>query len=195
MAKILVFDNYDSFTYNLVHYVHNAGNNTVDTVLNDKIQLSDVEEYDGIILSPGPGLPSESGLLKPLIERYASSKRIFGVCLGLQAIAEVFGGSLVNLSTVYHGIATPVTFRNPVHYLFRGIPLTINAGRYHSWVVDEKTLPGCFNIEATDDSGLIMSLSHKEYDICGVQFHPESVLTPFGLKIISNWLEGFGKHQ
>ncbi len=191
MAKILVFDNYDSFTYNLVHYVQSTGNHTVDTVLNDKIHLGDVENYDGIILSPGPGLPSGSGLLKPLINRYRSSKRIFGVCLGLQAMAEVFGGSLINLSTVYHGIATPVTYRNPPHYIFEGLPRTFEAGRYHSWVVDERTLPACLNIEATDENGLIMSLSHTEFDVCGVQFHPESVLTPFGSSIISNWLKRF----
>lgn len=193
MAKILVFDNYDSFTYNLVQYVQSAGKHHVETVLNDKILLEDVEAYDGIILSPGPGLPSESGLLKPLISRYGSSKRILGVCLGHQAIAEVFGGKLINLSRVYHGIATPVTYRHPRHYIFEGLPSTFDAGRYHSWVVDEKTLPGCFNIEATDENGLIMSLSHTEYDICGVQFHPESVLTPFGLNIISNWLKRFGQ--
>lgn len=191
MAKILVFDNYDSFTYNLVHYVQSAGKHTVDTVLNDKILLADVENYDGIILSPGPGLPAESGLLEPLIRRYGSSKRIFGVCLGLQAIAEVFGGTLVNLRTVYHGIATPVTYREPGHYLFEGLPRTFQAGRYHSWIVDEKTLPSCLNVEAVDESGLVMSLSHKDFDICGVQFHPESVLTPCGAGIISNWLNRF----
>jgi len=193
MAKILVFDNYDSFTYNLVHYIQSERKHTVDTVLNDKILLGDVESYDGIILSPGPGLPSESGLLKPLISRYGSSKRIFGVCLGLQAIAEVFGGRLINLNTVYHGIATPVTYREPGHYLFDGLPRTFEAGRYHSWAVDEKTLPDCLNIEATDENGLIMSLSHTEFDLCGVQFHPESVLTPFGSSIISNWLKRFGQ--
>lgn len=192
MAKILVFDNYDSFTYNLVHYVQSTGKHTVDIVLNDRILLSDVEKYDGIILSPGPGLPSESGLLEPLIRRYGSSKRIFGVCLGLQAIAEVFGGTLLNLSTVYHGIATPVTYREPAHYLFDGLPRTFEAGRYHSWVVDEKTMPQCLKIEAIDENGLVMSLSHRELDICGVQFHPESVLTPYGPGIISNWLNRFG---
>jgi anthranilate synthase component 2 len=191
MAKILVFDNYDSFTYNLVHYVRSAGKYTVDVALNDKIELEDVASYDGIILSPGPGLPSESGLLKPLISRYGPSKRIFGVCLGLQAIAEVFGGTLVNLNTVFHGIATPVTYRSPGHYLFEGLPQTFDAGRYHSWVVDRNTLPGCLNLEATDENGLVMSLSHKEYDICGVQFHPESVLTPMGSGIILNWLKRF----
>jgi anthranilate synthase component II len=191
MAKVLVLDNYDSFTYNLVQYVQSIGNHHVDVFLNDEIPLDNVTPYDGIILSPGPGLPSESGLLKQLIDRYKSSKRIFGVCLGQQAIAEVFGGSLVNLSQVYHGVATRITFTNPRHYLFEGLPDTIEAGRYHSWVVDNETFPGCLKIEALDNSGQIMALSHKEFDVCGVQFHPESVLTPKGLDIIANWLKMF----
>lgn len=194
MARILVLDNYDSFTYNLVHYIRNDGNHSVEIALNDKIRLDDVQSYDGIVLSPGPGIPSESGLLKPLIERYGSEKRIMGVCLGHQAIAEVFGGSLINLNSVYHGIATPVTYRYPEHYIFKGLPRTFEAGRYHSWVVDENTFPDCLNIEATDENGLIMSLSHKQFDICGVQFHPESVLTPLGSSIISNWLNRFVKY-
>jgi anthranilate synthase component 2 len=191
MAKILVFDNYDSFTYNLVQYVKSIGNHQVDVFLNDEISLDEVAPYDGIILSPGPGLPSESGLLEPLIEQYKSSKRIFGVCLGQQAIAEVFGGSLRNLSAVYHGVATPVTFSHPKHYLFEGMPDTIEAGRYHSWIVENKTFPECLNIEALDNNGQIMALSHREFDICGVQFHPESILTPLGINIISNWLKMF----
>jgi anthranilate synthase component 2 len=191
MAKILVFDNYDSFTYNLVQYVQNIGGHQVDVVLNDELPLGDADKYDGIILSPGPGLPSEAGLLLPLIDRYKSTKRIFGVCLGQQAIAEVFGGSLINLSTVYHGLATPVTFSVPRHYLFEGLPDTIEAGRYHSWVVDPATLPQCLITEALDANGQIMALSHKEFDICSVQFHPESILTPEGINIIANWLKGF----
>ena len=191
MAKILVFDNYDSFTYNLVQYVQNIGGHQVDVVLNDELPIEDAEKYDGIILSPGPGLPSEAGLLLPLIERYKSTKRIFGVCLGQQAIAEVFGGTLINLSTVYHGLATPVTFRLPRHYLFEGLPDIIEAGRYHSWVVDPATLPESLKTEAIDENGQIMALSHKEFDICSVQFHPESVLTPEGINIIANWLKKF----
>jgi len=191
MAKILVFDNYDSFTYNLVQYVQNDGNHQVDVVLNDELPLEDAGKYDGIILSPGPGLPSEAGLLLPLIRQYKSTKRIFGVCLGQQAIAEAFGGSLINLEKVYHGIATPVTFSNPRHYLFDGLPDVIEAGRYHSWVVNPATLPHCLNTEAIDENGQIMAISHKEFDICGVQFHPESVLTPEGFNIISNWLKKF----
>jgi anthranilate synthase component 2 len=159
--------------------------------MNDEIQSADVDSYDGIILSPGPGLPSEAGLLKPLIEQYKSVKRIFGVCLGQQAIAEVFGGSLINLEKVFHGVATEIFFRNPRHYLFEGLPDSIEAGRYHSWVVDSLTLPDCLNIEAMDSTGQIMAISHREFDICSVQFHPESVLTPLGINIISNWLKMF----
>ena len=191
MAKILVFDNYDSFTYNLVHYVRSASGHEVDVALNDEIPLQDVGPYDGIILSPGPGVPSEAGMLKPLIDYYKSSKRIFGVCLGQQAIAEVFGGRLINLTTVYHGVATPVSFSTPRHYLFEGLPETIEAGRYHSWAVDPGTFPSCLRIDATDQNGQIMALSHREFDICSVQFHPESILTPTGINIISNWLKGF----
>jgi anthranilate synthase component 2 len=171
--------------------VQNAGNHQVDVVLNDELPLEDAVKYDGIILSPGPGLPSEAGSLLPLIDHYKSTKRIFGVCLGQQAIAEVFGGTLINLSKVYHGLATPVSFSNPRHYLFDGLSDTIEAGRYHSWVVDPATLPGCLRTEAVDENGQIMALSHKEYDICSVQFHPESVLTPEGMKIIINWLKKF----
>jgi anthranilate synthase component II len=191
MAKILVFDNYDSFTYNLVQYVKSIGNHEVDVVLNDEIELKAVSKYDGIILSPGPGLPFEAGLLMPLIEEYKSTKRIFGVCLGQQAIAEAFGGKLHNLSSVFHGVATPISFSSPKHYLFEGLPDTINAGRYHSWVVEKISLPLCLKIEATDNEGQIMALSHREYDVCGVQFHPESVLTPMGINIVSNWLKMF----
>lgn len=191
MARILVFDNYDSFTYNLVQYVHNTCAHKVIVALNDQITLEEVSHFDGIILSPGPGLPSDAGILKLLIEEFKSGKRIFGVCLGQQAIAEVFGASLINLRTVYHGVATPVTFLNPRHYLFEGLPETINAGRYHSWIVDEKNLPDCLKIDAIDSKGQIMALSHQEFDICGVQFHPESVLTPYGVNIITNWLKRF----
>lgn len=191
MARILVFDNYDSFTYNLVQYVQNASNHEVSVALNDEITLEEVSCYDGIILSPGPGLPAEAGILKPLIDKFKSGKRIFGVCLGQQAIAEVFGAGLVNLENVYHGVATPVTFLNPRHYLFEGLPETINAGRYHSWAVDGQTLPECIKVDAIDSKGQIMALSHREFDICGVQFHPESVLTPYGANIIVNWLSRF----
>ena len=191
MAKILVFDNYDSFTYNLVHLLKNHEGHSLEVVLNDEIALEKVKKYDGIILSPGPGVPSEAGLLKPLIEMYKSSKRIFGVCLGQQAIAEVFGARLINLSSVYHGVATPVRFCEPRHYIFNGLPDTIEAGRYHSWTVDPVSLPDCLKIEAFDQNGHIMALSHSNLDVCSVQFHPESILTPAGKDIISNWMKGF----
>lgn len=191
MANILVFDNYDSFTYNLVQLIDVNKNHSVDVALNDQISLEKVKQYDGIILSPGPGLPSEAGLMNELIRRYKSEKRILGVCLGQQAIAEVFGGKLVNLQSFYHGVATPVSFTLPRHYLFEGLPDTIDAGRYHSWIVDSKAFPSCLKIDAIDENGYIMALSHKDFDLCGVQFHPESVLTPFGKNIINNWLNRF----
>jgi anthranilate synthase component 2 len=191
MARILILDNYDSFTYNLVQYVIKGSNHKTDVILNDEIDLDKAAEYDGIILSPGPGIPSEAGLLKPLIDTYKSSKRIFGVCLGQQAIAEVFGARLINLSRAYHGVATPVKFAEPRHYLFEGLPGTIEAGRYHSWAVDPESVPECLITEATDDSEMVMAMSHRTYDVCSVQFHPESVLTPYGMNIISNWLKRF----
>lgn len=191
MARILVFDNYDSFTYNLVHYVRKTSSHEVDVYRNDEISLDEVEKYDGIILSPGPGIPSEAGLLLPLIERFYSSKRIFGVCLGQQAIAEAFGGKLDNLNTVYHGVATPIEIKTPKHYIFNDIDSKIDVGRYHSWVVSKGTFPECLTVEAEDENGEIMALSHKNFDVCGVQFHPESVLTPDGFKMIENWLSKF----
>ena len=191
MANILVFDNYDSFTYNLVQYVQREGSHNVDVFLNDEISLDQVEKYDGIIISPGPGLPSDVGLLEPLITRYKSTKRIFGVCLGQQAIAEAFGAKLQNLNSVFHGVSSKIILSHPKHYLFDGLPETITGGRYHSWIVDNKRLPSCLKIEAVDEDGEIMALSHNEFDICSVQFHPESVLTPLGINIIENWLRGF----
>ncbi len=191
MAHILVFDNYDSFTYNLVHYVCKVGGHTVDVYRNDEIALEDIDKYDGIILSPGPGIPVEAGLLLPVIKKYYSTKRIFGVCLGQQAIAEAFGGTLLNLDTVYHGVASSIEVKIPRHYLFNGLPAMLEVGRYHSWVVSKETLPTCLTIEAEDENGNIMALSHKEFDVCGVQFHPESVLTPHGYEMIENWLNRF----
>lgn len=191
MAKILVVDNYDSFTYNLVQYVQRIGNHQIDVFLNDEIPLDDVDHYDGIIISPGPGVPSDVSLLKPLISRYKSTKRIFGVCLGQQAIAEIFGAKLRNLNNVFHGVATQIIFSNPKHYLFEGLPDKIEGGRYHSWIVENENFPTCLKVEAVDNDGQIMALSHNEFDICSVQFHPESVLTPLGINIISNWLKLF----
>ena len=186
--KILVFDNYDSFTYNLVQLIREIATDAkVEVFRNDEIPLEDVKGYDKILLSPGPGIPSESGLLLPLIKEYAATKSIFGVCLGQQAIGESFGGSLSNLSKVYHGIATPVHLTSP-STLFEGLPNTFSVGRYHSWVVNEKDLPTDLMVTSKDDDGYIMSLEHKTYDVKGVQYHPESVLTPDGAKILSNWL-------
>lgn len=185
MEKILVIDNYDSFTYNLVHYLEDLDCEVV-VKRNDQLTLDEVEAFEKIVLSPGPGIPDEAGLLKEIIATYAFSKRIFGVCLGQQAIGEVFGGTLVNLEKVYHGVATTIQIVEEDD-LFRGIPKEIEVGRYHSWVV-HPDLPE--NLEATsfDENGQIMSLRHKEFDVCAVQFHPESVLTPHGKQILGNWL-------
>jgi anthranilate synthase component 2 len=187
--KILVFDNYDSFTYNLVHLVEKIIHERVEVHRNDQIPLDKVKEYDKIILSPGPGIPEEAGLLLPLIKEYASSKSILGVCLGHQAIGQAFGGELVNLSTVYHGVATPIELRQPVNGIFDGLPAKIEVGRYHSWIVEEKGLPEELEVTARDENNFIMALSHKKFDVQGVQFHPESVLTPDGEKIMRNWLK------
>ena len=189
--KILVFDNYDSFTYNLVHLVQKIVNDKLDVYRNDQVPLEKVKEYDKIILSPGPGIPKEAGLLLPLIKEYASSKSILGVCLGHQAIGEAFGGSLINLSTVYHGVSTPVKIvkHEAKHDLFDGLPDEFEVGRYHSWIINEKDFPKELDITARDDNGYIMALQHKTYDVQGVQFHPESVLTPNGETILRNWLK------
>jgi anthranilate synthase component 2 len=186
--KILVFDNYDSFTYNLVQMIKEQSNATVEVFRNDEIPLEAVKAYDKILLSPGPGIPAESGLLLPLIKEYAASKSILGVCLGQQAIAEAFGGSLTNLSKVYHGIATPVELIGE-SILFEGLLSSFQVGRYHSWVVNESDLPTSLRITSKDAEGYIMSLEHTTFDVKGVQYHPESLLTPEGAKIIGNWLK------
>src|ERR1051325_11751083 len=179
--KILVFDNYDSFTYNLVHYVEQVSKARVDVFRNDKIALKEINKYDKILLSPGPGVPKEAGIVMDVIERYAPSKSIFGVCLGQQAIGEVFGGKLVNLDSVYHGVATQMrVIKDDI--LFKGIPKKFKAGRYHSWVVDEKSFPSDLEITVKDENGYVMGLRHKKYNVRGVQFHPESVLTEYGLQ-------------
>lgn len=185
MKKVLVLDNYDSFTYNLVHYLEDLGCRVV-VRRNDKIDLKELADFEQIVLSPGPGIPDEAGMLKELIQKGAQSKSILGVCLGQQAIAEVFGGQLVNLKQVYHGVATSITITGD-DVLYRGLPESIEVGRYHSWVVDPN-LPPCLEVTATDASGTVMSLRHREYDVRAVQFHPESVLTPHGKTIIENWL-------
>jgi len=184
-ATVLVIDNYDSFTYNLVHYLEELECKVV-VKRNDQLTLEEIDAFDKIVLSPGPGIPDEAGLLKPIIEKYAPTKSIFGVCLGQQAIAEVFGGSLINLKEVYHGIATKINITKDA-VIFKDIPKEIEVGRYHSWVVDTN-LPDVLEATSIDENGQIMSLQHKEYDVHAVQFHPESVLTPQGKKMLENWL-------
>lgn len=190
--KILIFDNYDSFTYNLVHVMEKIIHGKVDVFRNDKISLEKVKEYDKIILSPGPGLPCESGLLLPLVKEYASTKSILGVCLGQQAIAEAFGGKLINLKEVYHGVATKIKVNKKrtlsENDIFKSLPDEFEAGRYHSWIVARDDFPDDLEITAEDENGYIMALRHKTFDVQGVQFHPESVLTPDGEKMMKNWL-------
>lgn len=187
--KILVFDNYDSFTYNLVHLTEKICGVRPDVYRNDEISLDTIGAYDHIILSPGPGIPKEAGLLLPLIQRYASSKKILGICLGHQAIAEAFGAKLINLSTVYHGVSTRCILQTKSSKIFRELPGEIEVGRYHSWIVSEEEFPTELEITARDENGYIMALQHRQYDLQAVQFHPESVLTPVGEKILSNWIK------
>lgn len=184
--RAVIIDNYDSFTYNLSHLVKELGAD-VTVLRNDKFALEELQSFDKIILSPGPGIPSEAGLLLDVIREYAGKKPILGVCLGHQAIGEVFGGKLTNLSEVFHGVATEGTNLNK-DYIFNGIPERFTMGRYHSWVVDTVGFPECLEITALSDEGQIMALRHKEYDIHGIQFHPESVLTPEGRKMLENFI-------
>ena len=186
MKKIVMIDNYDSFTYNLVHLVKELGAQ-ITTLRNDCFELDELEDFDGIMLSPGPGIPSEAGKLLDVIRRFAGKKPILGICLGEQAIGEVFGGKLVNLSDVFHGVQTPCRICCD-DLLFEGLPEQLMVGRYHSWVVDAATLPACLEATAVSEEGQVMALRHRELDIRGVQFHPESVLTPDGRKMIENWL-------
>ncbi|MCU0335866.1 MAG: aminodeoxychorismate/anthranilate synthase component II [Chitinophagaceae bacterium] len=186
--RILVFDNYDSFTYNLVHLVEYITGESVDVFRNDQLPLEKVKAYDKIILSPGPGIPEEAGLLLPLIKEYAATKSILGVCLGHQAIGQAMGGTLVNLDEVYHGVAMPCQLSTVICQLFKDMPCTFDVGRYHSWVVRKEDLPDVLEITAEDEHGFIMAMQHKTYDLQGVQFHPESVLTPLGEKMMRNWL-------
>lgn len=184
--KILMIDNYDSFTYNLVHYLEDL-DCEVTVKRNDQLSLDEVEPFEHIVLSPGPGIPDEAGLLKEIIKKYAPTKKMFGVCLGLQAIGEVFGGTLINLDQVYHGVDTTISViqDDPIYH---GMPKTLQVGRYHSWVVDTH-LPDVLETTAVDENGQVMSLRHKEYNVTAVQFHPESVLTPEGKQMLKNWLE------
>ena len=186
MKKILVIDNYDSFTYNLVHYLEDL-NCEVTVYRNDEFELDEIAHFDKILLSPGPGIPDEAGLLKPVIAKYGATKSIFGVCLGQQAIGEVYGGTLSNLDKVYHGVATVVKTVVDDELLFQGLEKEFEVGRYHSWVVDA-TLPDVLEATSFDENGQVMSLRHKTFDVRGVQFHPESVLTPNGKKMLENWV-------
>jgi anthranilate synthase component 2 len=184
--KIAVIDNYDSFTYNLVHYLDDLGAE-VTVFRNDEFELKELDLFDKILLSPGPGIPDEAGLLKDVIKTYAKTKSIFGVCLGLQAIGEVFGGTLTNLEKVYHGVATKVS-KTEDDFIFNDLPNEMEVGRYHSWVISNENFPQNLIITSKDENGEIMSLKHSVYDVRGVQYHPESVLTPHGKKILENWL-------
>ena len=186
MKKILVIDNYDSFTFNLVHYLEDLDCD-VTVLRNDKFNLEDIQQFDKIVLSPGPGIPDEAGLLKAVIQRYAPTKSILGVCLGQQAIGEVFGGQIINLEEEYHGVHTDVSICVDNETLFNGMDKTIQVGRYHSWVVDAN-LPEVLEATSVDENGQIMSLRHKIFDVKGVQFHPESVLTPNGKQLLENWI-------
>lgn len=189
MKKILVIDNYDSFTYNLVHYLEKLSGIYPSVFRNDEIDLDEVDKFDNVLISPGPGIPMEAGKCLDIIRRYASSKSILGICLGHQAICEAFGGKLLNLSTVYHGISSPVKIKAPDDSLFKNIPPIIMAGRYHSWVVSRDNLPDCFRVTCEDENGIIMGISHKKLNVKGLQFHPESILTEYGFDIIRNWIE------
>ncbi|MFC7356822.1 anthranilate synthase component II [Jejudonia soesokkakensis] len=186
--KIIVIDNYDSFVYNLVHYLEEM-DCEVTVWRNDKFHIDDLEGFDKILLSPGPGIPDEAGLLKQVIKQYAGKKPILGVCLGQQAIGEVFGGSLINLKEVYHGVATMAMQTVNDNALFKNINKEFEIGRYHSWVVNKEDFPKSLEITSVDENGQIMSLRHREFDICAVQFHPESVLTPDGKKMMKNWVQ------
>lgn len=186
--KILILDNYDSFTYNLVHYIEEELGQSVDVFRNDEISLEAVADYDLIVLSPGPGLPAEAGIMPKLIERYAADKVIFGVCLGHQAIGEAFGASLHNLAEVHHGVETDMVRSDATDPLFADVPRNFRAGRYHSWVIDPKTLPDELTVTATDDTGGIMAMRHRRYPLFSVQFHPESIMTEHGRLMIKNLL-------
>jgi anthranilate synthase component 2 len=188
MKKILVIDNYDSFTYNLVHYLEDL-NCEVTVYRNDEFDIEEIATFDKILLSPGPGIPEEAGLLKEVIRKYGASKSILGVCLGQQAIGEVFGGTLSNLDEVYHGVATMIKTVVEDESLFEGLGKEFEVGRYHSWVVDSN-LPDVLEATSFDENGQVMSLRHKTFDVRGVQFHPESVLTPNGKRILENWVKG-----
>ncbi|MDF1516665.1 MAG: aminodeoxychorismate/anthranilate synthase component II [Lutibacter sp.] len=187
--KIIIIDNYDSFTYNLVHLVEKITGEYPSVFRNDEITVAEVGKYDIIMLSPGPGIPDEAVILKEVIKTYATTKPIFGVCLGLQAIAEVFGGSLENLENVFHGVATTMKVKSPDAVIYKNIPAEFEAARYHSWIASLSDFPEELEITAVDEFGSVMSLQHKKYNICAVQYHPESILTPIGEQIVRNFIE------
>jgi anthranilate synthase component 2 len=188
--KILVLDNYDSFTYNLVQLLRELGyGNQLDVFRNDQISLEEVEKYDVILLSPGPGVPSEAGIMPALLQKYAPTKRIMGVCLGHQAIAEAFGAELSNLKEVFHGVSSTMRVVNTNEPMFKQLPSTFNVARYHSWTVVPESVPAALKITAVDETGEVMAIRHSQYDVCGVQFHPESILTEFGKEMLNNWLQ------
>lgn len=186
--KILIIDNYDSFTYNIANIIKKLNNFSVNVFRNNEISLNDINFYDKIILSPGPGIPKDANILKPLIKKYYNKKSILGICLGHQAISEVFGGILINTKKVYHGVSSIINVIDPKEVIFKDLPNKIKVGRYHSWIVSKNNFPEILKITTIGPKGEIMSFRHKNYDICGVQFHPESILTPYGEKIINNWL-------
>jgi anthranilate synthase component 2 len=188
MKKIVLIDNYDSFTFNLVHYLEEL-NCAIVVLRNDEFEIEELQNYDVIILSPGPGIPSESGLLLDVIKTYASTKKILGICLGHQAIGEVFGATLLNLDTVFHGISTTIQITDPAETLFRNLPQQLEVGRYHSWAINPEGLPEVLEVTSVSDNGEIMSIRHKNFNIRGVQFHPESILTPSGKTILANWIQ------
>ena len=188
MKKMVLIDNYDSFTYNLVHYLEEL-NCDVVVLRNDEFEIEELQSFDAIILSPGPGIPSESGLLLEVIKTYASTKKILGMCLGHQAIGEVFGATLVNLDTVFHGVSTTITITDTTETLFSNLPQQIEVGRYHSWVINPTDLPETLEVTSVSENGEIMSIRHKNFNVKGVQFHPESILTPSGKTILANWIQ------
>jgi anthranilate synthase component II len=189
MKRVLVIDNYDSFTYNLVHYIEKLTGVKPSVFRNDEINLDAISNYEKILISPGPGIPGEAGICLDLIKKYSTEKSILGICLGVQAIGEAFGAGLVNLSEVYHGVASKINVIDRDEKLLKDLPESFIAGRYHSWVVSSDNIPDCLKVTCVDDNGMIMGISHKEYDVRGLQFHPESVLTEYGYNIIRNWME------
>ena len=188
MKKMVLIDNYDSFTFNLVHYLEEL-NCDVVVLRNDEFEIEELQKFDAIILSPGPGIPSESGLLLEVIKTYASTKKILGICLGHQAIGEVFGATLLNLDTVFHGVSTKINITDTTETLFSNLPQQIEVGRYHSWAINPANFPEVLEVTSISENGEIMSIKHKNFNVKGVQFHPESILTPSGKTILSNWIQ------